>query len=473
MSSIDTRGANGVATSGADDGADVIVIGAGPGGYVAAIRAAQHGMSVIVVERDRRLGGRCLREACIPAKAVLRSADVFDQVAAAADAGIRSSAPVVDFDGVARHRDGVIDTLGDGVSFLLRKNAVRVVTGTARLGSGGVVEVDGEPLEARRGVILATGSVPVPLPGTEFGGPVLDTAAIWSSSQQPASLVVIGAGPSGIEVASAFARLGSTVTLVDRAPTVLPGEDHDIVEALERQLRDQGIELVLGAAVEEIDPGDDSVTVRTDRGSIVADRLVVAVGRRPDVDALGLAEAGIDLDDRGHVVVDGHQRTSIGTVHAIGDLCAGPALAHKASAEGIVAADALAGVDAVPVDHDSIPRATFCRPNVASIGLTEAQALEAYDTVSVGRVPYAAAGAAVIGGRSTGFVKIITDTTYGELLGAHAIGERATELVQQIANVRALEGGSAELARIIHGHPTLGELVSEAARSAEGWLVHG
>jgi dihydrolipoamide dehydrogenase len=450
---------------------DCIVIGAGPGGYVAAIRAAQLGMSTAVVERGA-VGGRCLNVACIPAKAVLRAADILSEVREAGEFGVVVAEPSVDFPAVMARRAKVVSTLTGGVSGLFKKNKIELIAGEATLTAEGAVSVAGEELQAKT-IVIATGSVARALPGIEFGGRVVGTEEAWAFSELPARLAVLGAGPSGSEIASAYARLGSETHLFEVADRVLPTEDEDISKVVGRGLSRQGVAVHTATAVENVKSGKSSVTFTGGGEQIEVDWLVLAVGRGPDVEGLGLEAAGVKLGERGLIDVDGRQRTSREGVYAIGDLVPGPALAHKASDEGVIAVEDAAGLTTHPLVHIDIPRATFCTPNVGSFGLTEAQAREAGHDVVVGKVPYGAVGAGTIYGDRSGIVKIIGETRFGELLGAHIVGTRATELIQELVNVRALEGGYAEVARIVHGHPTLSEAVMEAARDADGWLIHG
>jgi dihydrolipoamide dehydrogenase len=450
---------------------DCVVIGAGPGGYVAAIRAAQLGMATAVVERSA-VGGRCLNVACIPAKAVLRAADTLSEVREAGEFGIVVGEPSVDFAAVMARREKVVSTLTGGVAGLFKKNKIELIAGEAALTEAGTVRVGDEELTAKT-IVLATGSVPRPVPGIDFGGRVVGTEEAWAFTELPAHLAVLGAGPSGSEIASAYARLGSETYLFEVLDRVLPTEDEDISKIVGRGLSRQGIKVHTGTAIENVKSGKTSVTFTAAGEQIEVDWLVLAVGRGADVGGLGLDAAGIALSERGLIEVDGAQRTSREGIYAIGDLTAGPALAHKASEEGIIAVEAAAGLPTHPLVHVDIPRATFCTPNVASFGLTEAQAREAGHDVVVGKVPYGAVGAGTIYGDRSGIVKVIGERRYGELLGAHIVGTRATELIQELVNVRALEGGYAEVARIVHGHPTLSEAVLEAARDADGWLIHG
>jgi dihydrolipoamide dehydrogenase len=460
----------------AESSYDCIVIGSGPGGYVAAIRAAQLGLSTAVVERDK-LGGRCLNYACIPAKAVLRSADLLSEVREAEEFGLKVSGVEVDYAAVQARREKVVSTLTSGVGGLFKKNAIEVIEGSASLTGDGEVLADVYDSEPRtigaRGVILATGSVPRPIPGTQFGGRVIGTEEAWALAEVPARLAVAGAGASGTEIASAFARLGSEVLLLEMLERVLPTEDADVSRLVERGLKRQGVAVHTGTAVADVSAGAAEVTFSYGEQSASVDYLVIAAGRGADVEGLGLAQAGVELDGGGLVKVDGALRTTRAGVHAIGDLVPGPALAHKASDEGIVAAEAIAGRDTHPIAYEDIPRATFCTPNVGSFGLTEEQAREQGHDVVVGKVPYGAVGGGIVYGDRAGMIKIVGERRYGELLGGHIVGSRATELIQELVNVRALEGGYPELARIVHGHPTLSEAVMEAARAADGWLIHG
>lgn len=449
---------------------DCIVIGSGPGGYVAAIRAAQLGLKTAVIEKDK-VGGRCLNYACIPAKAVLRSADLLSEIREAGDYGLNVSGVEVDYGAVQSRREKVVATLVGGVGGLFKKNAIDLIEGEAKLARG-VLHVGDRELTAKT-VILAAGSVKRSIPGVEFEGHVIGTEEAWALPDLPARLAVVGAGASGAEIASGFARLGSEVKLFEMLDRVLPTEDADISRLAERGLKRQGIDIHTQTPVEGVKSESDSVKFSYGEDSAAADYLVIAAGRGPDVDALGLREAGVELDEKGLVRVDGAQRTTAEGIYAIGDLVHGPALAHKASDEGIIAAEDAAGLATHPLSYVDIPRATFCTPNVGSFGLTEAQAKEQGYDVVIGKVPYGAVGGGTVYGDRTGLVKLVGETKYGELLGAHIVGSKATELIQELVNVRALEGGFSEVGRIVHGHPTLSEAVMEAGRAADGWLIHG
>jgi len=450
---------------------DCIVIGSGPGGYVTAIRAAQLGMKTVVIERDK-VGGRCLNYACIPAKAVLRVADVLQEIREAGEFGLKVGAPEVDFAAVMARRDKVVQTLTGGVAGLLKKNSVQLIEGSGSLAGGGTVKVGDQTLTAKT-IVLATGSVARPIPGTSFGARVIGTEQAWALPELPASMAVVGAGASGAEIASAYVRFGVDVRLFEALDRVLPTEDADISKAVERGLKRQGISIHTSTLVSEVASTDTAVTFRFGEESGQADWLVIAAGRGPDVEGLGLEQAGVELDDHGLIKVDGALRTSAAGVYAIGDLVLGPALAHKASDEGVIAVEDAAGLPTHPISYIDIPRATFCTPNVGSFGLTEAQAREQGHDVVIGKVQYGAVGAGTVYGDRTGIVKIVGDKQYGELLGGHVCGTRATELIQELVNAKALEGGYPEVARTIHGHPTLSEALMEAARAADGWLIHG
>ncbi|MDQ8044671.1 MAG: dihydrolipoyl dehydrogenase [Solirubrobacteraceae bacterium] len=455
-----------------DQSFDLVVIGSGPGGYVAAIRAAQLGLSTAVVEKDT-VGGRCLNVACIPAKAVLRSADVLSEIEEAAEFGITVGAPTVDFDQVNERRKSVISTLTGGVAGLLKKNGVEYIEGFGKLTADGNVEVDGYgTLTVGKGVLLATGSVKRAIPGISYGERVIGTEEAWALPAIPETLAVVGAGASGSEIASAYARLGSKVTLLEGLDRVVPSEDADISRVVARGFKKQGIDVLTKTFAENVREEGGKVVYSAGGEERSADYLVIATGRGPDVEGLGLDVAGIELD--GHLIkVDGHLRTSRKGVWAIGDLVPGPALAHKSMEEGIIAVEDVAGHEAKPLDYPFIPRATFCTPNVASFGYTEAQAKELGYEVKVGKVPYGAVGAPLVYGDRAGTVKIVVDARYGEILGGHVVGAKATELIQELVNARELEGGAPEVARFVHGHPTFSEAIVEAARAADGWLIHG
>src|SRR3954465_6123478 len=451
---------------------DCIVIGSGPGGYVAAIRAAQLGMKTAVVEKDK-VGGRCLNYACIPAKAVLRVADILSEVDDADEFGIEIEGRSVDFGKVSQRRQKVIKTLTGGVAGLFKKNKIDFIEGVGALAGDGKVKVGDETYEAAKAIVLATGSVPKPVPGTSFGGRVIGTEEAWALPELPKRLAVLGAGASGSEIASAYGRLGTEVLLFEALDRVLPTEDADVSKVAGRQLGKQNMTIHTGTLIENVQSHDDKVTFSYGDQQGEADYLVIAAGRGPDVEALGLDAAGVKLDDRGLIEVDGALRTSVKGVYAIGDLVHGPALAHKASDEGVIAVEDAAGMETHAIEYVDIPRATFCTPAVASFGLTEEQAREQGMDVVIGKLQYGAVGAGTVYGDRSGVVKVIGETKYGELIGGHIVGAKATDLIQELVNAKALEGGYPEVARIVPGHPTLAEGVMEAARAADGWLIHG
>jgi dihydrolipoamide dehydrogenase len=454
---------------------DCIVIGSGPGGYVAAIRSAQLGMSTAIVEKDR-IGGRCLNYACIPAKAVLRAADVMSEVQHAGQFGIQVEGTSVDFSGVAEHRDKVVKTLTGGVAGLMKKNKIDVIEGHAALTGEGSIRIgsskDGTEFGARN-IVVATGSVPKPILGLKFGGRVLGTETAWGLGELPKRLAVIGAGASGTEVASAFGRLGTEVVLLEALPQILPLEDEEIAKAAAREIAKQNVDIVTGAEIESAEAGDDEVKLAYGGEQHSFDYVCIAAGRGPDFDNLGLDDAGVKTDDRGLVEVDGALRTSADGIFAIGDIVPGPALAHKASDEGIIAVEAAAGQETHPIDYRFVPAATFCSPQVASFGMTEKEARDDGRDVVVGKVPVASVGAPTVYGDRAGMIKIVGDKEYGELLGGHIVCAKAADMIQELVNAQVLEGGYGEVARTIHAHPSFAEAVMEAARAADGWLIHG
>ncbi|HEX2371260.1 MAG TPA: dihydrolipoyl dehydrogenase [Solirubrobacterales bacterium] len=451
---------------------DVIVIGSGPGGYVGAIRAAQLGQNTAVVERDDRPGGRCLNYACIPAKTILHSAAVFDEARnGAAELGVKVDGVSLDWGGVGKRRDKVRKTLTDGVAMLFDKNKVDYIEGTGSLTADGDVKV-GDQTYAAKGVVLATGSVALPIPGIEFGDRVIDTWGAYSLPELPERMAVVGAGASGAEIASAFGRFGVQVTLIEMLDQVLPAEDKDVARVVEREFKKQNIDVVLGTRVEQVDAGKKSVKVQYGDSEIDVDYLCIAGGRAPDTEPLGVADAGVETGDGGRIIVDEYQRTSRDGVFAIGDLVPGADLAHKASEEGVVAVETIAGHPTHPIDPGGIPAATFCHPQVASFGLTEAQARESGREIKVGRFKLGAIGAGTVYDDRLGFVKIVADAEYGEIIGAHIVGNVACDMIAELVDTRELEGGYQELARIIHPHPTISEAVLDAARAVDGWAIH-
>ena len=452
------------------DSYDVIVIGGGPGGYVAAIRAAQLGQKTAVVEKDKA-GGRCLNYACIPAKTMLHSAEVLDQAQSSEELGVKVSKASLDWKALSARRAKVSETLSGGVKMLWDKNKITMLEGEGSLTDDANVSVNGETYEAKA-VVLATGSVALPIPGVEFSERVVDTWGGWSLPSQPKRLAIAGAGASGSEIASAYARFGTDVTLIEMLPQILPLEDKDCARVVERTFKNQGITVATGAPIENVEDTGKSVKFKYGDTEGEADYLVIAGGRAPDTDPLNLAGAKVETEENGRIKIDDVQRTSNPKVFAIGDLVRGPALAHKASEEGVVAVETIADAPTHPVDVDLIPGATFCHPQVASVGLTEAQAKEAGHDVKVGRFKLGGVGASAVYDDREGMVKIVADSKYGEIIGAHIVGNRACDMISEIVNVVALEGGYQELARIVHPHPTISEAVLDAARAVDGWATH-
>ncbi len=449
---------------------DVIVVGAGPGGYVAAIRAAQLGKSTAVVESDKA-GGRCLNYACIPAKTMLHTAEVLDEAKNSADIGVKVSGAELDWGALGERRTDVSASLSGGVNGLFDKNKISFIEGEGSLTAEGDVKV-GDTVYGAGKVILATGSVAQAIPGVEFSDRVLDTWGAWSLAEQPKKIAVVGAGASGSEIASAYIRFGSEVLLIEMLDQILPAEDKDVVRVVERTFKKQGIEISTGTPVENVKDTGSSVKFTYGDNEAEVDYLVIAGGRRPDVDPLGLEQAGVKLDDNGRVQVDELQKTSNSKIYAIGDLTRGAALAHKAMEEGVVAAEDAAGEKTHPVDLDLVPGATFCHPQVASVGLTEAQAKEKGLDIKTGKLKLGGVGAGTVYDDKDGMVKLVVDKEYGEIVGAHIVGNRACDMISELVAVMALEGGIQELQRIMHPHPTISEAVLDAARAVDKWATH-
>ena len=452
------------------DAYDLIVLGSGPGGYVAAIRAAQLGQKTAVVERDKA-GGRCLNYACIPAKTVLRTAELYDHARNGTELGLVVKDASIDWEALGKRRAAVSESLSNGVKMLWEKNKVTVIEGEGSLDAEGNVRVGGDVHEAGQ-VVLATGSVALPIPGVEFGDRVLDTWGAWSLPEQPQKIAVVGAGASGSEIASAYARFGTEVLLIEMLDQILPAEDKDVARVVERLFKKQGIEISTGVPVENVEAGESSVKFTYGDNSAEVDHLFIAGGRAADVEGLGLDEAKVELAENGKVKVDEYQRTSNPKVYAIGDLVNAKALAHKASEEGIVAVEHGAGAETHPVDQNLVCGATFCHPQVASVGLTEAAAKEAGHDVKVGKQKLGGVGGATVYDDKDGMVKLVVDSKYGEILGAHIVGNRACDMIAELVATMALEGGYQELARIVHPHPTISEAIPEAARAVDKWAIH-
>jgi len=454
---------------------DVAIVGTGPGGYVAAIRCAQLGLTVGVVEDDRP-GGVCLNWGCIPTKALLRNAEVVTLLGRAAEFGIRLSGIEVNYAEAVQRSRRVADRMAKGVEFLFRKNKITLFPGRGTLKSNNVVEVKGtgggtETLEARA-VILATGSEPKSLPGV-----VIDEKAVISSTgavrneRAPKSLAIIGAGAVGVEFADVYAAYGVQVTLLEALPRIVPLEDEEVAKELTRTFTRRGITVKTGVKVASVKPGGPGLVLETDGGQLEVEQVLMAVGRAAKVTGLGLEAAGVQLE-RGFVKVSPLMETSVKGLYAIGDMAGAPLLAHKAMAEGVVAAEAIAGRAPRPLDYGNIPSCTYCRPQIASIGSSEARAREQGRDVSIGKFPFTASGKAVALGDTEGFIKVVADKETGELIGVHIVGPEATEIIHEFAVGRTLEATLEEIVHTIHAHPTLSEAALEATLAALGQAIH-
>ena len=460
---------------------DIVIIGSGPGGYVAAIRAAQLGLATAVVEKESSPGGTCLHTGCIPAKALLRTAEILDTARESAAFGVRIAGAELDVDAMHVYRKKCITANVKGVEFLFKKNGVKLLAGRGSLAGSRSVRVappQGEPytVEARH-VVLATGSVIRGLPGLELDGQrVLSSDHALELPRVPRSMIVVGAGAVGVELASVYRSFGSEITLLELLPQLIPLEDADLGKELERVFKKRGIAVHTAAKLEQVTTTDQGVRVRMTRAGkttdLEAETLLVAIGRKPLTDGLGLTAAGVDVDERGFVRVDPLMRTSLEGVYAIGDLVPTQALAHVASHEGIVAVEHAAGKNPTPVDYDRVPSCTYCHPEVGSIGLTESRARERGHDVVVGRFPFTAIGKAKILNDTTGFIKIVAEKKYDEVLGVHIIGPHATELIAEASAALALEATAESLIHAIHAHPTLSEAMGEAALAVHGRAIH-
>jgi dihydrolipoamide dehydrogenase len=454
---------------------DVVVIGTGPGGYVAAIRCAQLGLTVATVEDDRP-GGVCLNWGCIPTKALLRNAEVLHLVESADRFGIKVDNVRPDYAEAVKRSRGVADRMAKGVEFLFRKNKITLFPGVGSLRSPNTVEVKGgggtETLEAGRAVILATGSQPKSLPGVTIDETlVISSNGAVRNEARPASLIVIGAGAVGMEFADVYAAYGTQVTVLEALPRVLPIEDEEVSTLVSRLFTRRGMTLKTGVKVSAVKPGGPGVIVETDGGRLEAAQVLMAVGRGARTAGVGLEAAGVQLE-RGFVKVSPTMETSVKGVYAIGDMAGAPLLAHKAMAEGVVAAEAIAGRHPRPVDYGNVPSCTYCRPQVASIGVSEAKAKENGREVTVGKFPFTASGKAVALGDTDGFVKVVGDKATGEILGVHIVGPEATEIIHEFAVGRTLEATLEEIMHTIHAHPTLSEAALEATLAALGQAIH-
>ncbi len=460
---------------------DVVIIGSGPGGYVAAIRAAQLGLKTAIVEADDRLGGTCLLRGCIPTKSMLESAELADKARKAADFGVNVGEVSVDLPRVLKRKAKVVQQNAGGVAFLMKKNKIEVCHGFGTLAGAGKVKVtaaDGaERVLDARNVILATGSAPRHIPGMEIGGPVVTSDELLDLEEMPSHLLVLGAGAVGVEFASVFRSFGCEVTVVELMDRLVPAEDADVSKEFEKVFSRRGIKVHTSTKLASVDIVDGGVRARLEKEgkkpqSVSASHLLVAVGRRPVTEAVGLSSTKVKVE-RGFIHVDEFQRTGEPGVYAIGDIVAGTAqLAHLASAEGVLAVEHIAGLNPQPIDHGQVPGCTYSQPEVGSIGLTEQQARDAGHEVKVGTFPFSAIGKAKIIGSTAGFVKIVAEAKYNEILGVHIIGPHATDLIAEAGPLLKLECTVDELARIIHAHPTLSEAVVEAAHATLGHALH-
>ncbi len=458
---------------------DIIVLGSGPGGYVAAIRASQLGLKTAIVEREA-LGGICLNWGCIPTKALLKSANVFEYINHAKDYGITVGAPTADFKGMVSRSRGVADGMSKGVQFLMKKNKIDVIMGEGKLKSGRKVEVkdaEGKTSTYEAGhVIIATGARSRTLPNLQQDGEkIIGYREAMTLKDQPKKMVVVGSGAIGAEFAYFYNAIGTEVTIVEYMPNIVPVEDEEVSKQLERSYKKQGINIMTNAEVTNVDTKGSGckVTVKTKKGEEVleADIVLSAVGVVANIENIGLEDLGI-ATDKGKIVVNEFYETNIPGYYAIGDCVPGPALAHVASAEGIICVEKIAGQHVEPLDYGNVPGCTYSFPEVASVGMTEKAAKEAGYDIKVGKFPFSASGKASAAGHKDGFVKLIFDAKYGELLGGHMIGANVTEMIAEIVAVRKLETTGHELIKTVHPHPTMSEAVMEAAAAAYGEVIH-
>ncbi len=459
---------------------DVLVIGTGPGGYVAAIRASQLGLKVGVVERES-LGGICLNWGCIPTKALLKSAQVFDYLKHPQEYGLSADNVGYDFGAVVKRSRGVAEGMSKGVTFLMKKNKIEVIMGTAKLKSGSEVTVtaaDGTAsVITAKHIILATGARARELPNLPIDGKkIVGYRQAMVLPQQPKKMVVVGSGAIGVEFAYFYATMGTEVTIVEYLPRIVPVEDEEVSKQLEKSFKKAGINILTNASVERVDTTSGAgciAFVKTAKGEqqIECDVVLSAVGIQPNLENLGLEEVGVKVE-KGRVTVDEMYRTSVPGIYAIGDIVPGPALAHVASAEGIICVENIAGQHPHALNYGNIPGCTYCSPEIASVGLTEAQAKEQGYDVKIGRFPFSASGKASAGGVKDGFVKVIFDAKYGEWLGAHMIGANVTEMIAEVVVARNLETTGHEIIKSVHPHPTMSEAIMEAAAAAYGEVIH-
>jgi dihydrolipoamide dehydrogenase len=457
---------------------DVIVIGSGPGGYVSAIRASQLGLKTAIVEKES-LGGICLNWGCIPTKALLKSAQVFEYLNHAADYGIKVNGGEVDFESVIKRSRGVADGMSKGVQFLMKKNKIDVLVGFGKLKSKGVVEVKGnEGVKefTAKSIIIATGGRSRELPNLKQDGiKVIGYRQAMVLPKKPKSMIVVGSGAIGIEFAYFYNSIGTQVTVVEYLDNIVPLEDEEVSKGLARILKKQGINIMTGSNVEAVDSSGDlcKVTVKTATGTetLEAEIVLSAVGISTNIEGIGLEENGVKTD-KAKVLVDDFYRTNVEGVYAIGDIVKGQALAHVASAEGIICVEKIAGLKPEPLDYNNIPGCTYCAPEIASVGYTEKAAREAGYELKIGKFPFSASGKASAAGAKDGFVKLIFDAKYGEFLGAHMLGHNVTEMIAEVVTARKLETTGHEMIKSVHPHPTMSEAVMEAAAEAYGECIH-
>jgi dihydrolipoamide dehydrogenase len=459
---------------------DIIVLGSGPGGYVAAIRASQLGLKTAIVEREN-LGGICLNWGCIPTKALLKSAQVFEYLNHAADYGIKVSGAEVDFTAVVKRSRDVADGMSKGVAFLMKKNKIDVISGTGKVKAGKKVEVTGVDgkitiIEAKH-IIIATGARSRILPNLpQDGKKIIGYRDALALAKQPKSMVVVGSGAIGSEFAYFYATMGTKVTLVEFMPSIVPVEDAEVSKQLERSFKKIGITVMTEANVESVDTSSAEgckVKVKTKKGEeiIECDVVLSAVGIQANIENIGLEDVGI-ATDKGKILTNPYYQTNVPGYYAIGDCVGGQSLAHVASAEGIICVEKIAGHNPEALDYNNIPGCTYCQPEIASVGYTEAKAVEAGYEIKVGKFPYSASGKASAAGAKDGFVKLIFDAKYGELLGAHMIGQNVTEMISEIVAARKLEVTGQTLIKTVHPHPTMSEAIMEAAAAAYNEVIH-
>ena len=458
---------------------DIIVLGSGPGGYVTAIRASQLGFKVAVVEKEN-LGGICLNWGCIPTKALLKSAQVFDYLKHASDYGLIVDSFDKDFSAVVKRSRDVADGMSKGVQFLMKKNKIDVIYGFGKLKAGKKVDVtdkDGKTTEyTADNIIIATGARSRELPNLpQDGKKVIGYRQAMTLPEQPKSMIVVGSGAIGVEFAHFYNAMGTDVTIVEFMPNIVPVEDEDISKQMERSMKKAGVKIMLNSSVEKVDTSGNGVkaTVKTAKGEEVleADILLSAVGIKTNIENIGLEDVGI-ATDRDKILVNDFYQTNIPGYYAIGDVTPGQALAHVASAEGILCVEKLAGMHVEPLDYGNIPGCTYATPEIASVGLTEKQAKEKGYELKIGKFPFSASGKASASGTKDGFVKVIFDAKYGEWLGCHMIGAGVTDMISEAVVARKLETTGHEILKTVHPHPTMSEAVMEAVADAYGEVIH-